>query len=50
MMVQIASRATSRVSAPVIFVSLGLSYGRHSGMVRRTRPGISRFPDVQLHI
>src|SRR4029078_4578406 len=23
---------------------------RHSGMVRRTRPGISRFPDVQLHI
>jgi len=22
----------------------------HSGMVRRTRPGISRFPDVQLHI
>ena len=23
---------------------------RHSGMVRRTRPGISRFSDVQLHI
>jgi hypothetical protein len=22
----------------------------HSGMVRRTRPGISRFPDVQLYI
>ena len=24
--------------------------GRHSGMVRSTRPGISRFSDVQLHI
>src|SRR3981081_4581478 len=24
--------------------------GGHSGMVRRTSPGISRFPDVQLHI
>src|SRR4051794_36137643 len=25
-------------------------YFGHSGMVRRTRPGISRFSDVQLHI
>src|SRR5713101_6707494 len=31
-MVQIASRATSRVSAPVIFVSLALTCFRHSGI------------------
>src|SRR5437764_2850093 len=34
-MVQIASRATSRVSAPVIFFSLALTRLRHSGMVRK---------------
>src|SRR6266481_8003824 len=50
MMVQIASRATSRVSAPVIFVSLGLIYDRHSGMVRRTRPQMCNRTSGNLEI
>jgi len=36
-------------STPAFSVS-ELTPGRHSGMVRRTRPGISRFSDAQLRI
>src|ERR1700759_3284844 len=39
-MVQIASRATSRVSGPVLFI-LAFSCFRHAGA--RSEPGISRF-------
>src|SRR5579871_2782212 len=49
-MVQIASRATSRVSAPVILQLVCSNLLRHSGMVRKDQTRNLEIPDSMLRI
>src|SRR6201995_5759537 len=46
---RIARNASRRLRKALLSSLLFLTF-RHSGMVRSTRPGISRFSDVQSHI
>src|SRR5258707_10590997 len=49
--IQLRFRRTVKWIASLALAMRGKNFSvRHSGMVRRTRPGIWRFPDAQLRI